>query len=31
VDVGEGWLIFRLPPTEVAVHPLETNDVRDST
>jgi hypothetical protein len=31
VDVGEGWLIFRLPPTEVAVHPSETNDVRDST
>ena len=20
VDVGEGWLIFELPPSEVAVH-----------
>ena len=25
VDVGEGWLIFGLPPAEVAVHP-GTND-----
>ncbi|HNS51185.1 MAG TPA: extradiol dioxygenase [Anaerolineae bacterium] len=23
VDVGEGWLIFALPPAEVAVHPAE--------
>ena len=23
VDVGHGWLIFGLPPTEVAVHPVE--------
>lgn len=23
VDVGEGWLIFGLPPSEVAVHPSE--------
>lgn len=23
VDVGEGWLIFGLPPAEVAVHPSE--------
>jgi len=23
VDVGEGWLIFGLPPAEVAVHPDE--------
>jgi len=21
VDVGEGWLIFALPPAEVAIHP----------
>ncbi len=38
VDVGEGWLIFGLPPAEVAVHPgrrggrqelyLMTDDVR---
>ena len=25
VDVGGGWLIFGLPPSEVAVHPGETN------
>jgi catechol 2,3-dioxygenase-like lactoylglutathione lyase family enzyme len=23
VDAGDGWLIFRLPPSEVAVHPAE--------
>lgn len=23
VDAGEGWLIFALPPAEVAVHPAE--------
>ena len=27
VDVGGGWLIFGLPPAEVAVHPSEKNDV----
>ena len=26
VDVGHGWLIFGLPPAEVAVHPSEQND-----
>jgi len=26
VDVGGGWLIFTLPPSEVAVHPWERND-----
>lgn len=26
VDVGHGWLIFGLPPAEVAVHPSEKND-----
>ena len=25
VDVGGGWLIFALPPSEVAVHPAEEN------
>jgi hypothetical protein len=25
VDVGGGWLIFGLPPSEVAVHPAEQN------
>ncbi|MFF0434566.1 VOC family protein [Streptomyces sp. NPDC004327] len=23
VDAGRGWLIFRLPPAEIAVHPTE--------
>lgn len=23
VDVGDGWLIFALPPAEVAVHPTD--------
>ena len=26
VDVGGGWLIFALPPAEVAVHPADEND-----
>ena len=25
VDAGEGWLIFALPPAEVAIHPAEEN------
>ena len=25
VDVGHGWLIFALPPSEVAVHPSDEN------
>jgi catechol 2,3-dioxygenase-like lactoylglutathione lyase family enzyme len=25
VDSGGGWLIFKLPPAEVAVHPAETS------
>ena len=25
VDAGNDWLIFALPPAEVAVHPAETN------
>jgi hypothetical protein len=29
VDVGGGWLIFGLPPAEVAVHPSELNDVHE--
>src|SRR5215469_12683906 len=29
VDVGGGWLIFGLPPAEVAVHPSEHNDVHE--
>src|SRR4026207_427387 len=26
VDAGDGWLIFALPPAEVAVHPAEGTD-----
>lgn len=26
VDVGDGWLIFGLPPAEVAVHPSAANN-----
>jgi len=29
VDVGEGWLIFGLPPAEVAVHPSDENGVHE--
>ncbi|CAM2070378.1 VOC domain-containing protein [Sulfidibacter corallicola] len=29
VDVGGGWLIFGLPPSEVAVHPAEKNDTHE--
>ena len=29
VDSGEGWLIFALPPSELAVHPAENNDVHE--
>ena len=29
VDVGGGWLIFGLPPAEVAVHPSNENDVHE--
>ena len=28
-DVGGGWLIFGLPPAEVAVHPSDRNDVHE--
>ncbi|HEY2855014.1 MAG TPA: hypothetical protein VGJ18_19305 [Gemmatimonadaceae bacterium] len=26
VDIGRGWLIFGLPPSEIAVHPADEND-----
>ncbi len=29
VDAGHGWLIFRLPPAEVAVHPAEANGAHE--
>ena len=27
VDAGDGWLIFKSPPAEIAVHPSERNTV----
>ena len=29
VDAGDGWLIFELPPAEVAVHPSGENGVHE--
>jgi catechol 2,3-dioxygenase-like lactoylglutathione lyase family enzyme len=29
VDAGHGWLIFALPPAELAVHPSEENDTHE--
>jgi hypothetical protein len=29
VDVGDGWLIFGLPPAEVAIHSSGENDVHE--
>jgi hypothetical protein len=29
VDVGGGWLIFGLPPSEVAVHPVEAGEAHE--
>jgi hypothetical protein len=29
VDVGGGWLIFGLPPSEVAIHPSSSNDTHE--
>lgn len=29
VDAGDGWLIFGLPPAELAVHPSRKNDVHE--
>ena len=26
IDIGGGWLVFGLPPSEVAVHPADDND-----
>jgi hypothetical protein len=26
VDAGDGWLIFRLPKAEVALHPIDNNN-----
>ena len=29
VDAGRGWLIFALPPAEVAVHPADTGGTHE--
>jgi len=29
VDVHKGWLIFKLPPSEVAIHPSDENDMHE--
>ena len=29
VDVGHGWLIFGLPPAEIAVHPADRNGAQE--
>jgi len=29
VDAGDGWLIFTLPPAEIAVHPADFNDSQE--
>lgn len=29
IDMGGGWLIFGLPPAEVAMHPSDKNDVHE--
>jgi hypothetical protein len=29
IDLGGGWLIFALPPAEVALHPSSKNDVHE--
>ncbi len=29
VDAGDGWLIFGLPPAELAIHPSSQNDVHE--
>jgi hypothetical protein len=29
VDAGHGWLIFAVPPSEIAVHPLEGSELHE--
>jgi hypothetical protein len=29
VDAGRGWLIFALPPAELAIHPASANGVQE--
>ncbi len=30
VDAGDGWLIFGLPPAELAVHPADENNIHET-
>lgn len=29
VDAGGGWLIFKAPPTEIAVHPTDGSEIHE--
>jgi len=29
IDVHDGWLIFKLPPAEAAIHPSDENDMHE--
>jgi hypothetical protein len=29
IDIGDGWLLFTLPPTELAVHPARKNGTHE--
>lgn len=29
IDAHDGWLIFKLPPAELAVHPSDENDLHE--
>ena len=29
IDIGDGWLLFALPPTELAVHPAKKNGAHE--
>lgn len=29
VDAGDGWMIFRLPPAELGIHPDESNGAHE--
>jgi catechol 2,3-dioxygenase-like lactoylglutathione lyase family enzyme len=29
IDAGDGWLIFKVPPGEVAIHPIEDREAHE--
>lgn len=29
IDIGGGWLLFEVPPSEIAFHPSDNNDVHE--